>query len=174
MVEENGQYTNELLLNVEEEIQEVMNSMLLVNLSTEEKREVANKIAVIRFAGAATGMLIGAFLGIGVAVASVVILFRAAKLTKVFKAISIGVTAAVDAGVAVETGAGSGIAVGVILGTAALAGAIGGGITGYKAAKEADSVLDAIKIAAEVNLENAKDVVKKAEELPSNVYKKFQ
>uniref|UniRef100_A0A671LY95 GTPase IMAP family member 7-like n=1 Tax=Sinocyclocheilus anshuiensis TaxID=1608454 RepID=A0A671LY95_9TELE len=257
MVEENGCYTNDLMLNVEEEIQDTMNSMLIVNLSTEEKREVAKKIVLkkylIRFAGAATGTLIGAFLGIGVAVASVVALLKAAKLKEVVKAIGIAVTAAgtvadktavaaaaggtaavgtaavsavagaveagvaagavgataaagvaaVEAGVAagttgaavgataaaagtvaVETGvaagagigaaAGSGIAAGVVFGAAALAGAIGGGIAGYKAAKDADSVLDAIKISAKVNYENAKEVVKKAERLPSNVYKKLQ
>ncbi|RXN04089.1 macrophage mannose receptor 1-like protein [Labeo rohita] len=42
-----------------------------------------------------------------------------------------------------------GVAAGVIFGAAALAGASGGGITGFKAADEADSVLIAIKIAAE-------------------------
>ncbi len=245
MVEENGRYTNELLLKAEEEIQEEMNSMLIVNLSTEEKRGVAKKIVLkkylIRFAGATTGTLIGAFLGIGVAVASVVALLKAAKLKEVVKVIGIAVTSAgtvadktavaaaaggaaavgtaaasavagaveagvaagagvvaveagvaagaavgvaasgtvaVEAGVAAGAGigaaAGSGIAVGVIFGAAALAGAVGGGITGYKAAEEADSVLDAIKMAAKVNYENAKDVVKKAEGLPSNIYKKFQ
>uniref|UniRef100_A0A9J8DDJ7 AIG1-type G domain-containing protein n=1 Tax=Cyprinus carpio carpio TaxID=630221 RepID=A0A9J8DDJ7_CYPCA len=245
MVEKNGPYTNDLMLNVEEEIQEEMNSMLIVNLSTEEKREVAKKIVLkkilIRSVGVATGTLIGAFLGIGVAVLSVVFFLKAAKLKDVAKAIGIAVTAAgtvadkvavaaaaggaaavgtasvsavtvaVEAGVAgaaagvaagatgaaagataaaaagtvaVETGvaagagigaaAGSGIAAGVVLGAAALAGAIGGGVTGYKATKEADSVFDAFKTAVKVNYENAKEVVKKAEELPSNIYKKLQ
>uniref|UniRef100_A0A8C2EEE2 Si:dkey-125e8.4 n=1 Tax=Cyprinus carpio TaxID=7962 RepID=A0A8C2EEE2_CYPCA len=231
MVEKNGPYTNDLMLNVEEEIQEEMNSMLIVNLSTEEKREVAKKIVLkkilIRSVGVATGTLIGAFLGIGVAVLSVVFFLKAAKLKDVAKAIGIAVTAAVEAGVAgaaagavgataaagvvaveagvaagatgaaagataaaaagtvaVETGvaagagigaaAGSGIAAGVVLGAAALAGAIGGGVTGYKATKEADSVFDAFKTAVKVNYENTKEVVKKAEELPSNIYKKLQ
>ncbi|XP_026054691.1 uncharacterized protein LOC113040606 [Carassius auratus] len=261
MVEENGPYTNELMLNVEEEIQEEMNSMLIVNLSAEEKREVAKKIVLkkilIRSVGVATGTLIGAFLGIGVAVLSVVFFLKAAKFKEVAKAIGIAVTAAgtvadkvavaataggaaavgtaaaaagaaaveagvaagaaggavgataaagvvaVEAGVAagatgaaagataaaagtvaVETGvaagagigaaAGSGIAAGVVFGAAALAGAIGGGVTGYKAAKEADSVFDAFKNAVKINYENAKEVVKKAEELPSNIYKKLQ
>ncbi len=250
MVEENGRFTNELLLNTEEEVQEEINSMLIGNLSTEEKREVAKKNVLkkhlIRFAGVTTGILIGAFLGIGVAVASVVALLKAAKLKEVVKVIGIAVTAAgtvadktavaaaaatggtagvgmaaasavagaveagvaagagvvaveagvaagatgaalgvaasgtvaVEAGVAAGAGigaaAGSGIAAGVIFGAAALAGAVGGGFTGYKAAEEADSVLDAIKMAAKVNYENAKDIVKKAEGLPSNIYKKIQ
>ncbi|XP_016117572.1 GTPase IMAP family member 7-like [Sinocyclocheilus grahami] len=222
MVEENGCYTNDLMLNVEEEIQDKMNSMLIVHLSTEEKLEAAKKIVLekhlIRLAGVSTGILIGAFLGIGVAVASVVALLKAvgtAAVSAVAGAVEAGVAAgavgataaagvvAVEAGVAagttgaavgataaaagtvaVETGvaagagigaaAGSGIGVGVVFGAAALAGAIGGGIAGYKAAKEADSVLEAIKISAKVNYENAKEVVKKAERLPSNVYKKLQ
>ncbi|XP_048039228.1 GTPase IMAP family member 7-like [Megalobrama amblycephala] len=218
MVQENGCYTNELMLNVNEDIQEEMNSMDTINLSPEEKREAAKKIVykkyLIRFAGVATGTLIGAFMGIGVAVVSVVALLRAAKLTELFKAMATTATAvstladaaavaatatgatavasveagivtgaaagagAVEAGVAAGAGigaaAGTGIAAGVILGAAALAGAVGGGITGYKAAEEADSVLDAIKISARVNYENAKDVIRKAEELSSNVYKKLQ
>ncbi|XP_048039230.1 GTPase IMAP family member 7-like [Megalobrama amblycephala] len=232
MVKKNGCYTNELMPHVEEDIQEEMHSMDTINLCPEEKREAAKKIIykkyLIRFAGVTTGTLIGAFMGIGVAVGSVVALLRAAKLTKAFKAMATtatvvstladkaamaatatGTTAgasavvaagaagvgtvaveagivtgaaagagAVEAGVAAGAGigaaAGIGIAAGVILGAAAVAGAIGGGITGYKSAEEADSVLDAIKISAKVNYKNAKEVVRKAEELPSNVYKKIQ
>ncbi|XP_067256582.1 GTPase IMAP family member 4-like [Chanodichthys erythropterus] len=233
MVQENGCYTNELMLNVEEDIEEEMNSMDTINLCPEEKREAAKKIVykkyLIRCAGATTGILIGAFMGIGVAVGSVVALLRAPKLTKAFKTLATTATAtatavntladkaaaaatatgavavagtgaaavagvveagivtgaaatagagAVEAGVAAGAGigaaAGTGIAAGVIFGAAALAGAVGGGITGYKSTKEADSVSDAIKISAKVNYKNAKEVVRKAEELPSNVYKKLQ
>ncbi|RXN15645.1 GTPase IMAP family member 7-like protein [Labeo rohita] len=85
--------------------------------------------------------------------------------------------AAVESGVAAGTGigaaAGSGIAVGVVFGAAAVAGAIGGGVTGHRAAAEADSVLDAIKLAATANYKNARGVVEKAEQLPSNVHEKF-
>ncbi|CAM4491046.1 unnamed protein product [Leuciscus chuanchicus] len=87
---------------------------------------------------------------------------------------AVAVEAGVAAGAGIGAAAGTGIAAGVILGTAALAGAIGGGITGYKAAEEADSVRDAIKMAAKATYENAKEVVRKAEQLPSNVYKKLQ
>ncbi|XDV19436.1 hypothetical protein PO909_024906 [Leuciscus waleckii] len=168
---------------VEEDIQDEMNGMDTIFLTPEEKREAAKKNVykkyLIRFAGVATGTLVGAFMGIGVAVGSVVALLKAAKFKDVFKAIATSVTAAstlagVAAGAGIRAAAGTGIAAGIILGTAALAGAIGGGITGYKAAEEADSVLDAIKMAAKANRENAKGVVKKAEQLPSNVYKKLQ
>lgn len=126
-------------------------------------------------------------------------LLKTAKLNEVFKAIATTVTAAGGAAVAVEAGVaaeatagavaveagvatsagigaapGSGIAVGVIFGAAALAGAVGGGITGYKAAEEADSVLDAITFAAKANYENVKYVVTEAEQFRSNVYKKLQ
>nr|XP_021333764.1 immune-associated nucleotide-binding protein 13-like [Danio rerio] len=93
-----------------------------------------------------------------------------------------GATAAAGGAVAVEAGvagasigaaAGSGIAVGVVFGAAALAGAIGGAVTGYRTAEEADSVLDAIRFAAKANYENARGVVKKAEDLPTKVYKRF-
>ncbi|XP_073764090.1 GTPase IMAP family member 7 isoform X1 [Danio rerio] len=77
----NSCYTNELLQMVEEEIQEEVKNMDEVSLSPEEKREIAKKIVhkklLIRLAGVATGTLTGAFLGIGVAVASVVTLLKA-------------------------------------------------------------------------------------------------
>ncbi|KAK9971301.1 hypothetical protein ABG768_024675 [Culter alburnus] len=179
MVQENGYYTNELMLNVEEDIQEEINSMDTINLSPEEKREAAKKIVykkyLIRCAGVATGTLIGAFMGIGVAVVSVVALLRAAGIvTAAAAAGTVAVEAGVAAGAGLGAAAGTGIAAGVILGAAALAGAVGGGITGYKSTKEADSVLDAIKISAKVNYKNAKEVISKVEQLPSNVYKKIQ
>ncbi|XP_056316878.1 GTPase IMAP family member 7-like [Danio aesculapii] len=80
----NSCYTNELLQMVEEEIQEEVKSMNEVSLSPEEKREIAKKIVhkklLIRLAGVATGTLTGAFLGIGVAVASVVTLLKAVTI----------------------------------------------------------------------------------------------
>ncbi|XP_067296517.1 GTPase IMAP family member 7-like [Pseudorasbora parva] len=71
----NGCYTNELLQIVEKEIQEEMKNVEEVNLLPEEKREEAKMIVhkrlLVRLAGVTTGVLTGAFLGIGVAVASV-------------------------------------------------------------------------------------------------------
>nr|XP_055050817.1 GTPase IMAP family member 7-like isoform X2 [Misgurnus anguillicaudatus] len=199
-------YTNELFQMVEEEIQEEIKNIKEENMSPEEKREVAkkmvNKKLLIKLAGVTTGTLTGAFLGIGVAVASVVALLKAASITGAAAvAGATGAAAAagatgVAAGTAVAeagliTGAGigaagsgiaagiagvgaasSGVAAGVILGAAAFAGAIGGGVTGYKAAEDVDSVSDAIKNAAKLNYENAKGVVKKAEKHKFKLFKK--
>ncbi|KAK7171201.1 hypothetical protein R3I94_001207 [Phoxinus phoxinus] len=179
----NGCYTNELLQIVEEEIQEEMKNVDKVNLLPEEKRELAKKIVhkklLNRLVGVTTGTLTGAFLGIGVAVASVVNLLKAGNITGVMKAgaaagaagaagIAAG-AAAVKAGV-IAAGAGVGLAgpglaaaTGVAFGVAAFAGAIGGGITGYKAADEGDSVCVTIKNTAKLNYENAKGAAKKAQ-----------
>ncbi|KAK9972323.1 hypothetical protein ABG768_025638 [Culter alburnus] len=188
----NSCYTNELLQIVEEEIQEEMKNVNEVNLLPEEKREVAKKIVhkrlLVRLAGVTTGTLTGAFLGIGVAVASVVTLLKAAKVPGLVEAGTVagaaGVTgiaagaAAVKAGI-VAAGAGVGLAgsgiaaaTGVTLGVAALAGAIGGGITGYKVADEGDSVCDAIKNTAKLNYANAKGAVKKAKKHQHKLLKK--
>ncbi|KAK2913284.1 hypothetical protein Q8A67_001683 [Cirrhinus molitorella] len=72
MVKENGCYSNELLQIVEEEIQEEM-KIHKDSLSPEEKREKAKKIFHEKFlkqvVGAASGMLLGALLGAGAALA---------------------------------------------------------------------------------------------------------
>ncbi len=179
---QNGCYTNELLQIVEEEIQEELKNINEVNMSLEEKREAAKKIVhkklLVKLAGVTTGTITGAFLGIGVAVASVVTLLKAANIPGMVKAGTVagaaGATGMVAGAAAVKAGiiaagagvgvAGSGIAAaaGVMVGVAALAGAIGGGVTGRKAADESDSVSDAIKNAAKLNYEKAKGAVKKA------------
>ncbi|XDV19449.1 hypothetical protein PO909_024919 [Leuciscus waleckii] len=146
MVKENGCYTNELLSSIEEDIQDEMNGMDTILLTPEEKREAAKKKVHNKYLSRFAGTATGA----------------------------VAVEAGVAAGAGIGAAAGTGIAAGVILGTAALAGAIGGGITGYKAAEEADSVRDAIKMSAKATYKNAKGVVKKAEQLPFNVYKKLQ
>ncbi|XP_051575127.1 GTPase IMAP family member 7-like [Myxocyprinus asiaticus] len=189
---ENACYTNELFQTVEEEIQEEMKNINEDSLPLIEKREMAKKIVhkklLIRLAGVATGTLTGAFLGIGVAVASVVALLKAANIPGVVKAgtvagaaaagatgIAAAGTVAVEAGLVAGSGigaAGSGIAAGVFLGAAALAGAIGGGVTGFKAADEGDSVSGAIKNAAKLNYENAKGAVKKAQKHQYKLFKK--
>ncbi|TRY81881.1 hypothetical protein DNTS_004957 [Danionella cerebrum] len=203
-----GIYSNELLQIVEEEIQEEIKNVTDTNLSNEAKREIAKKIVhkklLIRLAGVATGTLTGAFLGIGVAVATVVTLLQAATVAGVTAAGAAGVTraagimgvatgtavleaglvtaasvagigagaagigagaAGIGAGAAgIGVAAGSGIAAGLVIGAAALGGAIGGGVTGCKAADKSDSVCDVIKNTAKLNYENAKGVVKKANE----------
>lgn len=159
---ESGCYNNELLQMVEEEIRNEIENIEEDNLHKEENRKKAKenvyKKLLVRLAGVTTGTLIGAFLGIGVAVTAVVALLKAFKFTSPVKAI--GVEAA--AGVSIGATAGSGMAAGLIFGAAALVGGVGGGITGYKAAEEADSVCDAIKRAAKANHENAKPLVEMA------------
>ncbi len=189
---QNGCYTNELLQIVEEEIHEEMKNINEVNMSPEEKREAAKKIVhkklLVKLAGVTTGTLTGAFLGIGVAVASVVTLLKAANIPGVVKAGTVagaaGATGIVAGAVAVKAGivaagagvglAGSGMAAaaGVAVGVAALAGAIGGGVTGCKAADESDSVCDAIKNAAKLNYDKAKGAVKKAKKHQHKLLKK--
>ncbi|KAI2650149.1 GTPase IMAP family member 4 [Labeo rohita] len=121
MVKENGCYTNDLFQEVNKFIYEEMINLSEDGLFSEEKQERAKKVVykklLIRLAGVSTGTLIGSFLGIGVAVASVVALL---------KAVSAGAGTVDAAGVA----GGVAIATGVALGNAALAGAIGGGIPG--------------------------------------------
>lgn len=189
---QNGCYTNELLQIVEEEIQEEMKNINEVNMSPEEKREEAKKIVhkklLVKLAGVTTGTLTGAFLGIGVAVASVVTLLKAANIPGLLKAGTVagaaGATGIVAGAAAMKAGivaagagvglAGSGMAAaaGVAVGVAALAGAIGGGVTGCKAADESDSVCDAIKNAAKLNYEKAKGAVKKAKKHQHKLLKK--
>ncbi|XP_026122274.1 GTPase IMAP family member 7-like isoform X1 [Carassius auratus] len=189
---QNTCYTNELLQIVEEEIQDEMKNINQVNMSPEETREEAKKIVhkklLVKLAGVTTGTLTGAFLGIGVAVASVVSLLKAANVAGVVEAGTVagaaGVTGIVAGAAAVKAGiiaagagvgvAGSGIAAaaGVAVGVAALAGAIGGGVTGCKAAEETDSVSDAIKNTAKLNYENAKGAVKKAKKHQHKLFKK--
>ncbi|XP_052416676.1 GTPase IMAP family member 7-like [Carassius gibelio] len=190
--DKNTCYTNELLQIVEEEIQDEMKNLKEVNMSPEERREEAKKIAhkkfLVKLAGVTTGILTGAFLGIGVAVASVVSLLKAANVAGVIEAGTVagaaGVTGIVAGAVAVKAGiiatgagagvgvAGSGIAAAAGVAVAALAGAIGGGVTGFKAAEETDSVSDAIKNTAKLNYENAKGAVKKAKKHQHILFKK--
>ncbi|RXN36564.1 myeloid-associated differentiation marker-like protein [Labeo rohita] len=194
---QSGCYTNELLQIVEEEIQEEMKNISEENMSPEEKREIAKKVVhkklLIRLAGVTTGTLTGAFLGIGVAVASVVTLLKAGTVAGAAGAAgavgavgAAGATGIAAGAAAVKAGivaagasvgvAGTGVAAatGIVVGVAALAGAIGGGVTGCKAADESDSVCDAIRNAAKLNYENAKGAVKKAKKHQDKLLKMEQ
>lgn len=147
MKQENGRYTNELLQIVEKEIQKEIENIDDENLSPEEKRERAKnavyKKLLKRLAGVAIGILTGAFLGIGVAVAFVVTLLKEGQLITAVQ----------------HTDTGSCIAAGFMLGTAALAGGVVGGVTGWDEEEEADSVCDAITKTAKANYEFAKTIV---------------
>ncbi|XP_050971834.1 GTPase IMAP family member 7-like [Labeo rohita] len=87
--QENGGYSNELLQIVEEEIQEEMIKIENENLSLEERHERAKKTVykklLFKLAGVSIGTLIGAFLGISVAVAAVVILLKDKNIITVAK-----------------------------------------------------------------------------------------
>ncbi|XP_050969874.1 GTPase IMAP family member 7 [Labeo rohita] len=194
---QSGCYTNELLQIVEEEIQAEMKNISEENMSPEEKREIAKKVVhkklLIRLAGVTTGTLTGAFLGIVVAVASVVTLLKAGTVAGAAGAAgavgavgAAGATGIAAGAAAVKAGivaagasvgvAGTGVAAatGIVVGVAALAGAIGGGVTGCKAADESDSVCDAIRNAAKLNYENAKGAVKKAKKHQDKLLKMEQ
>lgn len=171
MVKENGCYSNELLQMLEKEIQEEMKKNK--NLPPEEQRERAKKIIHKKFlkqlVGAATGVVIGALLGAGVASAFVYGLLKPlkrciAKRNEVMTEI-VGETG--EEVKIVASGRGGAVAkVGVtVIIVAAVIGALGGGITGWEAAEEADSVYDAMIKAAQLNYENATALVEKAVEL---------
>uniref|UniRef100_A0A673FX30 AIG1-type G domain-containing protein n=1 Tax=Sinocyclocheilus rhinocerous TaxID=307959 RepID=A0A673FX30_9TELE len=100
MVEVNGRYTNDMLKKMDKRIQEEIDKNITKTiqynttiqyivqqnkpLSLQEKREKAKRIVlkeyVKRLAGVTAGTLMGAFLGIGVAVASVVTLLQPENL----------------------------------------------------------------------------------------------
>ncbi|KAA0722950.1 GTPase IMAP family member 7 [Triplophysa tibetana] len=140
---ENSCYTNELLQMVEEDIQEETKNINEEKMSPEEKREVAKKIVhkklLVRLAGVTTGTLTGAFLGVGVAVASVVALLKAASIAGAAAAAGATGLAAGTAGSGIAAGAtglaaGSGIAAGVTgAGVGAAGSGIGAGIVGVGA-----------------------------------------
>ncbi|KAL0159365.1 hypothetical protein M9458_043090, partial [Cirrhinus mrigala] len=160
MVEENGPYKNEVLQIVKEMMEDETANINEKNISPEEKQEKAKKNVVekllIELEGVSSGTLIGALLGVRAAVTVVVPLLKTGILQEVVSPIT--ALAEKATGARIGAAAGIGITAGVILGSAAIAGAIGGGITGYKAAEEADSVLDASNKAAKATYKNAEKV----------------
>ncbi|KAI2663086.1 GTPase IMAP family member 9 [Labeo rohita] len=130
MVQVNGRYTNELMLTAEQEIQKEMKNENNGNLPSEERRERAKKNVfekfVRRLAGVTTGILVGAFLGIGVAVASVVALLKGTNYSIACKGVSLGIAAAEAAAAAAGAGAGGAAAgAGVVAAKAGIATAAG-------------------------------------------------
>lgn len=179
MVQRNGcRYTNELLQSVERMIQVEMMNTNEDNVSANQQRERAERIVhdnlLMKFAGASTGALTGALMGIGFCVAIVATCLKAACTTEVTRAAGSGIGAAtLNAGVTGGTAAGAGVgtyAAGVNLSVATLSGFIAGGATGWDAAAEAHSVSDAIKMGAAATYENGKVVVEKAQEYISLIF----
>lgn len=139
-------------------------------MSPNQQRERAERIVhdnlLMKVAGASAGTLTGALMGAGLFVAIVVTCLEAACTSEAGRAKGTGIGAAV-----LETGVGT-YAAGVTLLAATLSGVVAGGATGWDAAKEADSVSDAIIMgAAAATYENGKYVVEKAQEYIFCIFK---
>ena len=110
------------------------------------------------------GALVGAFLGVGVAVvvSQIVLAGFLTKAAVVAAAVN-GITGGLGAATT-----GVWVAGGIVAGAAA-AGAIGGGIVGFQAVEDGDGICDAAKKAATANWENTKKVVAGAKGLVSEL-----
>ncbi|XP_029975097.1 uncharacterized protein LOC115408454 [Salarias fasciatus] len=155
-VERNGQcYTNNMLQAVEREIQreeQQIRQSSPEDLPPEEirnqaRRHVANRF-LIELAGVTTGALLGAFFGMAALVTLVTMAVTQISQTKnLVKEVNglIGVSAVVSASAAVSAGGFAALAVEAAAVVSAAAGGLVGGAIGYEAAKEAETVLDAVK-----------------------------
>ncbi|XDV19147.1 hypothetical protein PO909_024687, partial [Leuciscus waleckii] len=132
------------------------------NVSPNQQRERAERIVhdnlLMKVAGASAGALTGALMGAGLCVAIVATCLKAACTSEEGRATWTGIGAA-----GLKTGVGT-YAAGVTLSAATLSGVVAGGATGWDAAKEADSVSDAIIMGAAATYENGKHVAEKAQE----------
>ncbi|XP_075948313.1 GTPase IMAP family member 7-like [Anarhichas minor] len=147
-------YTNEMLQAVEEMIKQEEERIRESSgdMSEKEIREKAKDKVSTRFltnlAGITTGALLGALFGGVVMVRLVIYAFKEARLALATAAVG---TAAVGVGVAAAgTAAAAGTSVIALTVTCVVVGAVGGGVAGYNAAEGAETVLEAIKRAAEV------------------------
>uniref|UniRef100_A0A671MHD5 AIG1-type G domain-containing protein n=1 Tax=Sinocyclocheilus anshuiensis TaxID=1608454 RepID=A0A671MHD5_9TELE len=174
MVHENGRYNNEILQIVEEMmIREMMNTNE-DTVSPNQQRERAERIVhdnlMMKLAGASIGALTGALSGIVGSVAIALTCLKEASTSEVATAAGTGIgAAALKAGVTGGAGIGT-YAAGVTLVVAGLSGFIAGGATGWEAAKEADSVSDAVKMGAVATYENAKVAVENIQEYISLIF----
>uniref|UniRef100_A0A673FYZ0 AIG1-type G domain-containing protein n=1 Tax=Sinocyclocheilus rhinocerous TaxID=307959 RepID=A0A673FYZ0_9TELE len=182
MVEVNGRYTNDMLKKMDKRIQEEIDKNITKTIQYNTtiqyiKREKAKRIVlkeyVKRLAGVTAGTLMGAFLGIGVAVASVVTLLQPENLPTVIPTVVTlylkGNMHTGEIGPDVKAGI-TAAAAGVFLGAPPLLGAVVGGVNGYKAAKEADSVCDAVKrAAADACAENITHMICNLHEMNENL-----
>ncbi|XP_035530874.1 uncharacterized protein LOC118337858 [Morone saxatilis] len=156
VMENNGScYTNEMLQAVEEEIQQEEEHIRLLpgNMSEEEIREQAKRRVfgklLTRLAGTATGAVLGALFGVVVMVKLVVKLVKETDIPKAAKAAAavgtaVGTAAAGETAVCIASAAAAAAVIG-----SAVVGAVKGGVEGYYAAEGADTVLEAVKRAAE-------------------------
>ncbi len=169
IVKENGRFTSELFQEVEKYIQEEAKNETENGLPPEEQRETAKKNVyrkyLERFAGVATGAVLGALLSIGASVAVDMSILNSYLTLKTGLAVAGVGVAEGAAGVAETAAAGAGTVAAGVLGAVGFVGGVAGGITGWNAAEEAESVCDAIAKAAMNTWENGKFLMEKAEEM---------
>nr|XP_055028888.1 GTPase IMAP family member 9-like [Misgurnus anguillicaudatus] len=148
-----GRYSNEMLRTVNREIQETedeinreSNGRLLEEQIRDEAENRVHTKFLVRLAGVATGVLVGALLGIPTSIAFV--------LKKVgFDKVSAAATLAKGLPCDVLT------SVCLAVGGVVLAGAAVGGHTGYKAVEGEQKVWEAVKKAAHACKEKAENIV---------------
>ncbi|XP_038588734.1 uncharacterized protein LOC119913388 isoform X2 [Micropterus salmoides] len=186
VMENNGScYTNEMLQEVEEEIQQEEEQIRLLpgDMSEKEIRELARGRVFhelwIKLAGTVTGTLLGALFGVVVFVGVVVTsLSETSEPVKLRQAISqtakaVGAalagtgTAAVAGGPAAAV---SGITLGTLTGVSAAVGAVKGGIAGYQAAEGADTPREAAERAAEAVKKEAQSALDKGNDVVNRLY----
>lgn len=162
-VQKNGgvYYTNEMLQNTENEIQEESKSIRLLSPDTpeEEIRQQAKvsvfKKLLIRLTGIGVGALLEGLFGLTAAGMIVMTLME-----------SPASVALKIAGVSV-----AGAALKAVVGTCTVGGAVKGGVTGYKAVEGAETVGEAAKMAKEAVKNDAQSIVDKGQELFNSMAK---
>ncbi|XP_065806407.1 GTPase IMAP family member 7-like [Labrus bergylta] len=187
-----GFYTNEMLQEVENKIQDEMEPIRKSskNMSEEEIREKAKlnvfEKLLIRMTGTGVGVVLGAYFGVIIMIKAVLKTLKDLKdMTESLSEIS-KLAAETAAGKAARTaaktaaGKAAGKAAGAAAKTAALTipsvafkalavtaavGGVAGGVTGYLAVEEAETMQEAAEKAADAVTERAKDILKRIDEM---------
>ncbi|XP_067381563.1 GTPase IMAP family member 7-like [Channa argus] len=166
-----GCYTNEMLQAVEAEIQQEEECVRQSseNMSKKEIRWQAIrrtfKKLMIKLAGVTTGALLGAVFGVVVMVGIVATVLISSSVSLVNLHHVAKTTGTLAGGTAGAAGTSLTTLACVATATFAAAGAVKGGLIGYKAAKGADTVQEAIKRPAEAVYDEAQSVLVKANDV---------
>ncbi|XP_044197686.1 uncharacterized protein LOC122973937 isoform X2 [Thunnus albacares] len=188
-----GCYTNEMLKRVEEEIQQEEERIRLLpeNMSEQEIREQARvsvfEKLLIRLAGTATGVVLGALFGVVVMVGLVATVLKESSepvsvkqaAVKTAKAAGGGIIAGIGGATVAEAVGGAiggviggaagatagGVSLCIIPGVFAVAGAVKGGLSGYVAAEGAETPWEAAKRAAAAVKNEAQSCLDKANDV---------
>nr|XP_020483092.1 GTPase IMAP family member 7-like [Labrus bergylta] len=187
-----GYYTNEMLQEVENKIQDEMEPIRKSskNMSEEEIREKAKlnvfKKLLILMTGTAVGIVLGAYFGVKVMIKAVLKIMKGLKDMKESLSEISKLAAETAAGKAARTAAGKAAgkaaktAAGKAAKTAALTipsvafkalavtaavGGVAGGVTGYLAVEEAETMQEAAEKAADAVTERAQDILKRIDEM---------